>query len=164
MVVSDNYMDRWILSFTQSLIKFVTKEMAGEYFVGWTSQLVCCYLVGGLHSHLIVCVCDYMLIKFVTKKDGWWVLCRLDFTASPLSCWRTSQSFGSVCLWYADQVCHQRDGWWVLCRLDFTAGLLLSCWRTSQSFGSVCVWYSGVLVCVEKCIALALMCLYSAVL
>ena len=30
MEVPDNYMDRWILSFTQSLVKFVTKEMAGE--------------------------------------------------------------------------------------------------------------------------------------
>ena len=70
MTVSDNYMDRWILSFTQSLIKFVTKEMAGECFVGWTSKLMCCCLVGGLHSHLVVCVCDYMLIKLVTR-DGW---------------------------------------------------------------------------------------------
>ena len=25
----DNYMDRWVLSFTQSLIKFVKAEMAG---------------------------------------------------------------------------------------------------------------------------------------
>ena len=60
MVVSDNYMDRWILSFTQSLIKFVTKEMAGEYFVRWTPKLMCC-------CHLVVCVCD-MLIRFVTKE------------------------------------------------------------------------------------------------
>lgn len=28
-VVPDNYMDRWILSFTQSLIKFVKEEMTG---------------------------------------------------------------------------------------------------------------------------------------
>ena len=41
--------------------------MAGEYFVGWTSQLVCCCLVGGLHSYLVVSVCD-MLIRFVTKE------------------------------------------------------------------------------------------------
>ncbi len=27
---SDNYMDRWIVSFTQSLIKFVKVEMGGE--------------------------------------------------------------------------------------------------------------------------------------
>ena len=31
MSVPDNYMDRWILSFTQSLIKFVKQEMAGEW-------------------------------------------------------------------------------------------------------------------------------------
>ena len=30
MEVSENYMDRWILSFAQSLIKFVRKEMEGE--------------------------------------------------------------------------------------------------------------------------------------
>lgn len=27
--VPENFMDHWILSFTQSLIKFVTEEMAG---------------------------------------------------------------------------------------------------------------------------------------
>ena len=27
---SDNIMDRWILSFTQSLVKFVRQEMAGK--------------------------------------------------------------------------------------------------------------------------------------
>ena len=33
------------------------------------------------------------------KRDGWWVLCRLDIKANVLlSCWRTWQSFGSVCL------------------------------------------------------------------
>ncbi len=30
MGVPENYMDRWIVSFTQSLIKFVRAEMAGE--------------------------------------------------------------------------------------------------------------------------------------
>ena len=30
VVVSDNYKDKWILSFTQSLIKFVKKEMEGR--------------------------------------------------------------------------------------------------------------------------------------
>lgn len=28
---TDNYMDKWILSFTQSLIKFVRQEMQGNY-------------------------------------------------------------------------------------------------------------------------------------
>lgn len=40
MVVSDNYMDRWILSFTQSLIKFVTKEMAAYHLYTVTPNLV----------------------------------------------------------------------------------------------------------------------------
>jgi hypothetical protein len=31
LTVPDNYMDQWILSFTQSLIKFVSSEMAGEF-------------------------------------------------------------------------------------------------------------------------------------
>ena len=83
------------------------------------------------------------------QRDGWWVLCRLDIKANVLlSCWRTWQSFGSVCLWYADQVCYRR---WLVsaCRLDFTAGLLLSCWRTSQSFGSVCLVFGCSCLCWE---------------
>ncbi|XP_076447900.1 isoleucine--tRNA ligase, cytoplasmic-like [Babylonia areolata] len=38
--LSDNYMDRWILSFTQSLIKFVTKEMAAYHLYTVMPHLV----------------------------------------------------------------------------------------------------------------------------
>ncbi|GFO21874.1 isoleucine--tRNA ligase, cytoplasmic [Plakobranchus ocellatus] len=37
---SDNYMDRWILSFTQSLVKFVQKEMSEYHLYTVTSPLV----------------------------------------------------------------------------------------------------------------------------
>ena len=33
VAVPENYMDRWILSFTQSLIKFVKEEMKGNLIV-----------------------------------------------------------------------------------------------------------------------------------
>ncbi|CAG5132735.1 unnamed protein product, partial [Candidula unifasciata] len=49
--VSDNYMDRWILSFTQSLIKFVEKEMAAY----------CLYTV------------TPRLVKFVDQLTNWYV-------------------------------------------------------------------------------------------
>ena len=32
MVLPDNYMDRWVTSFTQSLIKFVKAEMTGKKY------------------------------------------------------------------------------------------------------------------------------------
>lgn len=38
--ISTNYMDKWILSFTQSLVKFVTAEMTGIQ-ITFTSSLVC---------------------------------------------------------------------------------------------------------------------------
>ncbi|XP_005110126.1 isoleucine--tRNA ligase, cytoplasmic [Aplysia californica] len=40
LVVSDNYMDRWIISFIQSLIKFVEKEMAEYRLYTVTPRLV----------------------------------------------------------------------------------------------------------------------------
>ena len=52
--VSDNYMDRWILSFTQSLIKFVTKEMAGECCLCCAGLTEVCLL---LYVCVSVCVC-----------------------------------------------------------------------------------------------------------
>ena len=38
--VSSNYMDRWILSFTQSLITFVKKEMDGKFQLKFEILLV----------------------------------------------------------------------------------------------------------------------------
>ena len=40
MKVSDNYMDKWVLSFTQSLVKFVHKEMAAYHLYTVMPNLV----------------------------------------------------------------------------------------------------------------------------
>lgn len=63
--VSTNYMDRWILSFTQSLIKFVRQEMAGELLV----------------------FCDVMVLTPAVQSTGCTRCCR-----ASSSLWSTSQT------------------------------------------------------------------------
>ncbi|XP_041347698.1 isoleucine--tRNA ligase, cytoplasmic-like [Gigantopelta aegis] len=77
METSENYMDRWILSFSQSLIKFVKKEMAAY------------------HLYTVV----PRLVKFVDQLTNWYVRMnrkRLKGDGGPSDCLQALESLFSV--------------------------------------------------------------------
>ncbi|XP_070193742.1 isoleucine--tRNA ligase, cytoplasmic-like isoform X2 [Littorina saxatilis] len=77
MEASGNYMDRWILSFTQSLVKFVTKEMAAY------------------HLYTVMPA----LVKFVDQLTNWYVRMnrrRLKGEGGVADCHKALESFYSV--------------------------------------------------------------------